>query len=153
MKKQLEFLISIKRYYRNAFTDRAKQDAMNIFLGYFVPTSHGTQLWDLETDYFLHNTHVQNAGLQSMREYKKDQYFLDQDEVRARFRLCALLTRQWWHLSGDRHLLKVKNNDDVWPRHALDEGCVMSIANSLCDVVIDVQNGCVLSNILLFVTR
>lgn len=88
MNKQREFLISIKRYYSNAFTDRAKQDAMNIFLGYFVPTSNGTQLWDLETDYYLHNTHVENSGLQSMREYKKDQYFLDQDEVfpkRVRF--------------------------------------------------------------------
>ncbi|CAM9264609.1 unnamed protein product [Sphacelaria rigidula] len=83
MNKQREFLISIKRYYSNAFTDRAKQDAMNIFLGYFVPTSNGTQLWDLDTDYFLHNTHVENSGLQSMREYKKNQYFLDQDEEPA----------------------------------------------------------------------
>jgi hypothetical protein len=34
---QGELLTSIKRYYSNAFTDRAKQDAINLFLGAFVP--------------------------------------------------------------------------------------------------------------------
>lgn len=81
MNKHRELLTSIRRYYSNAFTDRAKQDAINLFLGYFVPDSTRTPLWELDTDYYLHNFHVQNAGLQSMREYKKDQYFLDQDEV------------------------------------------------------------------------
>ncbi|CAM9094825.1 unnamed protein product [Laminaria digitata] len=80
MNKHRELLTSIRRYYSNAFTDRAKQDAINLFLGYFVPDSTRTPLWELDTDYYLHNFHVQNAGLQSMREYKKDQYFLDQDE-------------------------------------------------------------------------
>ena len=53
--KQGEFLTSIKRYYSNSFTDRVKQDAMNLFLGYFQPSLHDYALWDLETDYFLHN--------------------------------------------------------------------------------------------------
>ncbi|CAB1096112.1 unnamed protein product [Ectocarpus sp. CCAP 1310/34] len=80
MNKHRELLTSIRRYYSNAFTDRAKQDAINLFLGYYVPTSTGKPLWELDTDYYLHNFHAENAGLQSMREYKKDQYFLDQDE-------------------------------------------------------------------------
>ncbi|CAM9117146.1 unnamed protein product [Ectocarpus sp. 8 AP-2014] len=83
MNKHRELLTSIRRYYSNAFTDRAKQDAINLFLGYYVPTTTGKPLWELDTDYYLHNFHAENAGLQSMREYKKDHYFLDQDEEPA----------------------------------------------------------------------
>ena len=50
-----ELLTSIKRYYSNAFTDTVKQDAMNVFLGCFVPCDSRTPLWDLENDYYLHN--------------------------------------------------------------------------------------------------
>ncbi|CAM9514219.1 unnamed protein product [Discosporangium mesarthrocarpum] len=78
--KHRELLTSIRRYYSNAFTDRVKQDAMNLFLGYFTPTRSLLPLWELDSDYYLHNFHVESAGLQSMREYKKDEYFLDQDE-------------------------------------------------------------------------
>ncbi|CAM9112844.1 unnamed protein product [Choristocarpus tenellus] len=78
--KHRELLTSIRRYYSNAFTDRLKQDAINLFLGYFTPTRSRIPLWELDSDYYLHNFHVENAGLQSMREYKKHQYFLDQDE-------------------------------------------------------------------------
>lgn len=53
--KQNELLTSIKRYYSNAFTDMVKQDAMNIFLGCFVPGESSIPLWDLESDYHLHN--------------------------------------------------------------------------------------------------
>eukprot|EP00903_Cladosiphon_okamuranus_P008585 g8235.t1 len=83
MNKHRELLTSIRRYYSNAFTDRAKQDAINLFLGYYVPNNADKPLWELDTDYYLHNFHAENAGLQSMREYKKDQYFLDQDEEPA----------------------------------------------------------------------
>lgn len=93
MNKHRELLTSIRRYYSNAFTDRAKQDAINLFLGYFVPNINRQALWELDTDYYLHNFHVENAGLQSMREYKKEQYFLDQDEVRS-FTICLFLVSQ-----------------------------------------------------------
>lgn len=53
--KPNELLTSIKRYYSNAFTDRLKQDAMNLFLGYFLPSQSDSPLWDLENDYFMHN--------------------------------------------------------------------------------------------------
>ncbi len=84
MNKYIELLTSVRRYYSNTFTDRAKQDAINLFLGYYIPISADKPLWELDTDYYLHNFHAENAGLQSMREYKKDQYFLDQDEVLVR---------------------------------------------------------------------
>lgn len=53
-----ELLTSIRRYYSNAFTDRLKQDAMNLFLGYYLPYRHTIPLWEMETDYYLHNLHV-----------------------------------------------------------------------------------------------
>jgi hypothetical protein len=56
--KHKEVLTSIRRYYSNAFTDRLKQDAMNLFLGYYLPYRHSVPLWEMETDYYLHNFHV-----------------------------------------------------------------------------------------------
>lgn len=84
-----ELLTSVKRYYSNSFTDRLKQDAMNLFLGCYVPSIHhyqslsaegssvltgnagqaqiaealeragsGAFLWDLDSDYFLHNKNL-----------------------------------------------------------------------------------------------
>jgi hypothetical protein len=53
--KKGELLTSIKRYYSNSFTDNAKQDAMNLFLGCYVPGDHTTPLWELDNDYNLHN--------------------------------------------------------------------------------------------------
>jgi len=70
--KHKELLTSIRRYYSNAFTDRLKQDAMNLFLGYYLPSQNTTPLWELDNDYYLHNFHV-NAGrgsLQSMKAYQ-----------------------------------------------------------------------------------
>ncbi|CAN6678690.1 unnamed protein product [Malus baccata var. baccata] len=49
-----EFLKSIKRYYSNAYTDGEKQDAINLFLGYFKPQDGKTALWELDSDYYLH---------------------------------------------------------------------------------------------------
>ncbi|KAM7277895.1 hypothetical protein ACFE04_005029 [Oxalis oulophora] len=49
-----EFLKSIKRYYSNAYTDSEKQDAINLFLGYFKPQDGKPALWELDSDYYLH---------------------------------------------------------------------------------------------------
>ncbi|KAJ1694472.1 hypothetical protein LUZ63_011170 [Rhynchospora breviuscula] len=49
-----EFINSIKRYYSNTYTDGEKQDAINLFLGYFVPKEGKPALWELDSDYYLH---------------------------------------------------------------------------------------------------
>lgn len=49
-----EFLKSIRRYYSNAYTDGEKQDAINLFLGYFQPQEGKPALWELDSDYYLH---------------------------------------------------------------------------------------------------
>ena len=70
--KHKELLTSIRRYYSNAFTDRLKQDSMNLFLGYYLPSQNATPLWELENDYYLHNFHVNDGrgSLQSMNAYQ-----------------------------------------------------------------------------------
>ncbi|KAI9999028.1 hypothetical protein PInf_003707 [Phytophthora infestans] len=59
--KHRELLTSIRRYYSNSFTDTAKQDAINIFLGHFVPSEDSPPLWELDSDYYLHNFEVRNG--------------------------------------------------------------------------------------------
>lgn len=61
-----EFLKSIKRYYSNAYTDGEKQDAINLFLGYFQPQEGKPALWELDSDYYLH---VSGIGDDLIPEY------------------------------------------------------------------------------------
>jgi hypothetical protein len=45
---------------------------MNLFLGYYLPYRHAIPLWELETDYYLHNFHFKSGRgtLQSMKTYQ-----------------------------------------------------------------------------------
>ncbi|KAK3261047.1 hypothetical protein CYMTET_30031, partial [Cymbomonas tetramitiformis] len=49
-----EFITSMRRFYNNTYTDAEKQDAINLFLGHFVPEPGKPALWDLESDCYLH---------------------------------------------------------------------------------------------------
>lgn len=49
-----DLMTSIRRFYSNAYTDAEKQDAINLFLGNFVPQHGRAALWELDSDYFLH---------------------------------------------------------------------------------------------------
>ena len=79
--KHKELLTSIRRYYSNAFTDRLKQDAMNLFLGYYLPFRHAVPLWEMETDYYLHNFHSQLRTVQSMKGYQRAFGVHDWDKI------------------------------------------------------------------------
>ena len=50
---------SFKRYYNNSFLDRQRQEAYNLFLGYYTYVQGQPMLWDLPNDYYLHHTHPQ----------------------------------------------------------------------------------------------
>lgn len=69
--KHKELLTSIRRYYSNAFTDRLKQDAMNLFLGYYIPHRHSLPLWDMESDYYLHNSMCVQQDTQSISTFEQ----------------------------------------------------------------------------------
>ncbi|KAK3413593.1 hypothetical protein EUGRSUZ_I02139 [Eucalyptus grandis] len=46
-----EFLRTLQRYYSNAYIDAEKQDAINVFLGYFQPQQGKPALWELDSDH------------------------------------------------------------------------------------------------------
>ncbi|CAL1527176.1 unnamed protein product [Lymnaea stagnalis] len=50
-----DIMQTLSRYYRNNFSDVEKQQAFNLFLGVFLPCEGQPNLWDLLTDYYLHN--------------------------------------------------------------------------------------------------
>ncbi|XP_020256948.1 phosphoinositide phosphatase SAC2-like [Asparagus officinalis] len=45
-----EFLRTLQRYYSNAYMDAEKQDAINVFLGYYQPRQGKPALWELDSD-------------------------------------------------------------------------------------------------------
>ncbi|KAL3351865.1 hypothetical protein AABB24_020113 [Solanum stoloniferum] len=45
-----EIIRSVQRFYRNAYMDPGKQDAINVFLGHFQPQEGGPALWELNPD-------------------------------------------------------------------------------------------------------
>ncbi|KAI8147495.1 SacI homology domain-containing protein [Fennellomyces sp. T-0311] len=50
-----DMIETIRRFYANAFSDADKQDAINLFLGNFVTEDGQPMLWELNSDYHLHN--------------------------------------------------------------------------------------------------
>ncbi|XP_037072871.1 polyphosphoinositide phosphatase-like, partial [Pollicipes pollicipes] len=46
---------TMQRYYSNTFSDSDKQNAINLFLGSFVPRADRPALWELSSDYHLHH--------------------------------------------------------------------------------------------------
>lgn len=45
-----EFFRTVQRYYSNTYMDPLKQDAINVFLGYFQPQEGKAALWELDSD-------------------------------------------------------------------------------------------------------
>lgn len=51
-----DIMHTISRYYSNTFADLEKQQATNIFLGVFRPVEGKANIWEMPTDFYLHNT-------------------------------------------------------------------------------------------------
>eukprot|EP01100_Stratorugosa_tubuloviscum_P015740 TRINITY_DN929_c2_g2_i1.p1 TRINITY_DN929_c2_g2~~TRINITY_DN929_c2_g2_i1.p1 ORF type:complete len:929 (-),score=337.46 TRINITY_DN929_c2_g2_i1:86-2872(-) len=49
-----DFFTTVKRFYSNSFIDAEKQHSINLFLGNFVPYQESVNLWELDTDNYLH---------------------------------------------------------------------------------------------------
>ena len=82
MGKHKELLTSIRRYCSNAFTDRLKQDSMNLFLGHYIPNQHPIPLWEMENDFYLHNAHAQSDATSLQNSKLQQQALLDDFEHR-----------------------------------------------------------------------
>uniref|UniRef100_A0A060SXW8 ARAD1A07876p n=1 Tax=Blastobotrys adeninivorans TaxID=409370 RepID=A0A060SXW8_BLAAD len=61
-----DMIESIRRFYSNSFVDSQRQDAINLFLGNYVWDKDQPRLWDLSTDFYLHNN---IAGRKYRRSY------------------------------------------------------------------------------------
>eukprot|EP00051_Salpingoeca_urceolata_P001074 m.38400 g.38400 ORF g.38400 m.38400 type:complete len:1456 (+) comp11181_c0_seq1:1803-6170(+) len=66
-----DILQTVTRYYSNAFTDLEKQAAINVFLGVYKPSEHTQDLWDFETDHFLHVWDVASAEAWPRPDYRQ----------------------------------------------------------------------------------
>ncbi|EEC07734.1 SAC domain-containing protein, putative, partial [Ixodes scapularis] len=51
-----DIMQTLSRYYSNTFSDADKQNAINLFLGVYRPYEQSIALWDMTTDYYLHNS-------------------------------------------------------------------------------------------------
>jgi len=62
-----DIMQTVSRYYSNSFTDMDKQQAINLFLGTFIPDEKSPNIWDFTTDYYLHHTTTMNLDTHSNR--------------------------------------------------------------------------------------
>ncbi|XP_042967760.1 phosphoinositide phosphatase SAC2-like isoform X2 [Carya illinoinensis] len=67
-----EFFRTIQRFYSNTCMDPEKQNAINVFLGYFQPQPGKPELWELDSDQH-HNVgwHVTNLAEENIRSFIK----------------------------------------------------------------------------------
>ncbi|KAL2709167.1 Polyphosphoinositide phosphatase [Kluyveromyces marxianus] len=60
-----DMIESIKRFYSNSFVDAQRQEAINLFLGHYIWAKDQPMLWDLSTDFYLHNLYEIGAPRRS----------------------------------------------------------------------------------------
>lgn len=60
-----DMIESIKRFYSNSFIDSQRQDAINLFLGHYVWREGYPSLWEMNTDFYLHNDYGENGPKRS----------------------------------------------------------------------------------------
>lgn len=68
-----DIMQTLSRYYSNTFSDADKQNAINLFLGVYVPHNKPRlmpDIWDLATDFYLHNP-IPNATERSRLRLEK----------------------------------------------------------------------------------
>ncbi|CDR45205.1 CYFA0S17e00144g1_1 [Cyberlindnera fabianii] len=76
-----DMIESIKRFYSNSFVDAQRQDAINLFLGNYVWEKGKPMLWDLNTDYYLHNIHMAPTQKRSYRYWWTESNLLKFKEI------------------------------------------------------------------------
>ena len=58
-------------------SDADKQAAINVFLGVFHPEAGQPNIWELQTDYYMHHTHTRlPAGTNTLKRWGQNQYFV-----------------------------------------------------------------------------
>ncbi|SCW03809.1 LAFE_0G18690g1_1 [Lachancea fermentati] len=60
-----DMIESIRRFYSNSFVDAQRQDAINLFLGHYVWKEGHPKLWEMNTDFYLHNIYKNGSRKRS----------------------------------------------------------------------------------------
>lgn len=109
-----------------------KQDAINLFLGLYIPSKHSIPLWELESDYHLHNSHLNSSTIVALRHLKKYQFRNNEtkendlqgesssdrlEAVKERFSFQVDSLSSWWKVSlqyyiTQRMWMKLETPDD-----------------------------------------
>ncbi|CCD25924.2 phosphatidylinositol-3,5-bisphosphate 5-phosphatase NDAI_0G01480 [Naumovozyma dairenensis CBS 421] len=88
-----DMIESIKRFYSNSFVDAQRQDATNLFLGNYVWKKGYPSLWEMNTDFYLHNEYIQdglkrsythwwnNYHIRSIRQLIYDRIILQNNDI------------------------------------------------------------------------
>ncbi|XP_076466433.1 polyphosphoinositide phosphatase-like isoform X2 [Babylonia areolata] len=66
-----DIMQTLSRYYSNTFSDVEKQQAFNLFLGVFEPVEGQPNLWELPTDFYLHNPLTMGKILSTRASYSQ----------------------------------------------------------------------------------
>lgn len=77
-----DMIESVKRFYSNSFMDAQRQEAINLFLGNYVHASDRPMLWEMNTDYYLHNkkNNSELNGTNSYTHWFDDTNLIDRKE-------------------------------------------------------------------------
>lgn len=77
-----DVLNSIKRIYSNSFMDLIRQEAINLFLGNYVYDPAKLKLWELQNDYYLHNSFVLHSFKEkpSYMHWYNDRFLTDSQD-------------------------------------------------------------------------
>lgn len=97
---------TISRYYSNAFSDAEKQQSINLFLGIFAPNEACPNLWELPTDYYLHN--LDAAGKYPLVRKSYCQWW----DTNVPFYLPMSLEEAMKGMDGEVKIAKKKANDE-----------------------------------------
>ena len=96
-----DMIESVKRFYSNSFMDAQRQDAINLFLGNYVYSPGKAQLWDMNSDHYLHNTkkYFELNGTPSYRHWFTDAYLIDYKKD---------LVKQWEETLNNKFLVDLQ---------------------------------------------
>uniref|UniRef100_A0A8P4GLB8 SAC domain-containing protein n=1 Tax=Dicentrarchus labrax TaxID=13489 RepID=A0A8P4GLB8_DICLA len=64
-----DIMQTLSRYYSNAFSDADRQDAINLFLQVYQPSESKPHLWELPTDFYLHQKNTMALPQDRRREF------------------------------------------------------------------------------------
>ena len=67
----MDKLTSLRRFYNNTYTDSEKQDAVNLFLGNYIPIPGQPPIWQLDSDSYLHSGNFTTLQMQSKQANSK----------------------------------------------------------------------------------